>query len=30
MNESFLSLKSKRHNIGFPAFKLPAGTKNIL
>jgi len=22
--------RKKQHNIGFPTFKLPAGTKNIL
>ena len=37
MKESVLSLKryvgleiNKQHNIGFPTFKLPATTKNIL
>jgi len=29
MKVSVLSLK-KQHNIGFPTFKLPASTKNIL
>jgi len=31
MKESVLSLKYKQqHNIGFPTFKLPASTKNVL
>ena len=30
MKESVLSLKEKKHNIGFPTFKLLASTKNLL
>ena len=30
MKESVFSLKEKQHNIGFPTFKLPKSTKNIL
>ena len=30
MKESVISLGKKQHNIGFPTFKFPASTKNIL
>ena len=29
-NESVLSLKDKKHNIGFPTYKLPTNTNNLV
>ena len=30
MKGSVLSLKEKNHNIGFPTFKLPTNTNNLV
>ena len=30
MKESVLSFEEKKHNLGFPTFKLPASTKHLL
>jgi len=30
MNDTVLSLKEEKHNIGFPTFKLPASTVHLL